>query len=402
MQLGVCGSLNFSGKALVSNDLTNLEVLGFTILGISVLVHIIIVNITLGTGWISAMARFLAWRRNSPDLEIMSRRVFKILIIHELFSGVWGTIITVILAGFFPTLMAIATDVIFYPILIAISSIFIRIPSIGLFWYTWGKVRPAMHALLGFVMALSGFGIPLGFRYIFTQITYPNAIVLALQGSYDLARLAVFFNPLSLPLILHTWFGAMSIGGFIVASFFAIQGNRNAKFAWIGLWHGILFLILQGLMGPTYLLALSSWAPILFDNIVGAVGSNFNILSVFAAKMAIIVTLTIASAKAWTTLKRGMGEVPRFALSLGPMAIVIAAIGEFMNDGGRYPYLVLAGNSGIRPADFMNIYMEIPIYVVLGIVVTLIAFVGLFMAIAYYALNRRFLADIPEEFAESK
>ena len=46
------------------SELENTEFLGFTILGIAVIVHIIIVNITLGTGWISAMARFLAWSRH--------------------------------------------------------------------------------------------------------------------------------------------------------------------------------------------------------------------------------------------------------------------------------------------------------------------------------------------------
>jgi cytochrome d ubiquinol oxidase subunit I len=380
--------------------LNNYELLGFSILGISVIVHIIIVNITIGSGWISAMARFLGWRRGDPELEIMSRRVFKILIIHELFSGVWGTIITVILAGFFPTLTAIATDIIFYPILIALSSIFVRIPAIAMFWYTWGKVRSSIHSILGFVMALSGFGIPFGFRYIFAQITYPNAIELALQGFGELARVAVFFNPVYLPLILHTWFGAMSIGGFIVASFFAIRGNVNSKFAWIGLWHGVGFLILQAFMGPWYLATLSAKAPILFDNLVGALGSTLNVLPIFGMKIVMIISLALVSAEVWFKVKRGTGEIPRYALVLGPMAVVVAMIGEFMNDGGRYPFMVLEGQTGIRAAQFMNVYLEIPLNTVYGVIVTLMAFIAVFMATTYYALNRRFLADLPEGFAE--
>jgi len=374
----------------------NFEVLGFTILGISVLVHVIIVNITLGSGWISAMARFLAWYRKSPELEIMSRRVFKILIIHELFSGVWGTVITVILAGFFPTLTAIATDLIFYPIIIALSSIFIRIPSIALFWYTWGRVRPSVHSLLGFVMAISGFGIPLGFRYIFSEITYPYALGMALQGLRDLARTAVFFNPVYLPLLLHTWIGTMSIGGFIVASFFAIRRNVNAKFAWIGLWHGALFMIIQGIAGPAYLLTLSARAPLLYDNILGVAGATLNLSPLFAAKLTLIAILATVTLLTWSRLKTGIGMVPRYSLLLGPTAISIAMIGEFLNDGGRYPFIVLLGDTGIRPSEFMNAYLNLPTSIVYGIVVTLFAFLALFMATAYYALNQRFLADLPE------
>lgn len=377
--------------------MNNTELLGFSILGIAVIVHVIIVNITIGSGWISAMARFLAWVEKEPSLEIMSRRVFKILIIHELFSGVWGTIITVILAGFFPTLMAIATDIIFYPILIALSSIFIRIPTIALFWYTWGKVKPSTHSFLGFAMALSGFGVPLGFRYIFAQITYPNAIEIALQGFRDLARVAVFFNPLYPPLVMHTWFGAMSIGGFIVASFFAIKGNVNAKFAWIGLWHGVLFLAVQGVMGPWYLSVLGDKAPLLYANILGAAESTFNLVPLFGGKIVVIAILAVVSANVWTKIRRGWGEVPRYTLALGPLAVTVAMTGEFMNDAGRYPFMVLTGRTGIRPAEFMNVYLDIPIYAVYAVVGTLLAFIAVFMATAYYALNRRFLSDLPEE-----
>jgi cytochrome d ubiquinol oxidase subunit I len=373
----------------------NPELLAFTILGVVVIVHVILVNITLGTGWISAMARFLAWRRKSADLELMSRRVFKILIIHELFSGVWGTIITIVLAGFFPTLTAIATDIIFYPILLALTSILIRIPSIALFWYSWGKVKPGIHAALGFVMAVSGFGVPLGFRAIFAQINYPNAIELAAEGLRSAARVAVFFNPVYLPLLLHTWFGAMSIGGFIVASFFAIKRNVNSKFAWTGLWHGVLFLGVQGFVGPLYFVTVSNYVALIYNNLLGLSSATFDIEPVFAAKVTLVGLLVVVSALCWKRLRRGSGIVPKYALALGPLALLIAVCGEFMNDGGRFPYLVLTGESGIMPAEFINEYLAIPplaVYVVVGI---LLLFVGLFMAVAYYALNRRFLADLP-------
>ncbi|GBC72064.1 hypothetical protein HRbin02_01854 [Candidatus Calditenuaceae archaeon HR02] len=109
-------------------------------------------------------------------------------------------------------------------------AIVIRISSIALFWYTWGKVKPNVHIAIGFIMAVSGFAAPFGFRYIFAEITSPHGVAVALQGSPDSARLQVFLNPLYPPLILHTVVGAMSVGGFITASFFAIKGNTSPKF----------------------------------------------------------------------------------------------------------------------------------------------------------------------------
>jgi cytochrome d ubiquinol oxidase subunit I len=74
-----------------------------------------------------------------------------------------------------------------------------------------------------------------------------------------------------------------------------------------------------------------------------------------------------------------------------------ATIGEFINDGGRYPYMVLLGQGGLLPSDFMNVYTGMPIDLVYGIVIALFLFVGLFMATVYYALNKRFLVDVPSE-----
>lgn len=374
------------------------EYLAFSILGVAVLVHVVFVSITIGTGWISAMARFLGWRRQDASLEFMGRKVFKILVVHELFSGVWGTIITVILAGFFPTLTALVTDLLFYPILIALSAIFIRIPAIALFWYTWGKIRPSVHSALGFLMALTGFGVPMGFRYLFAEITYPYAVGMALEGLRDQARFAVFLNPLYPPLISHTWVAALSVGGFIAASFFAIKRNVDVKSSWTGLWHGVLFLIPQPIFGSWYLLTLSMRSPILFGNITSiAEQPTFNVLPIFGLKLTLVATLAALSFVVWRRVQHGMGTLPRYAVVLGPLAVCVVIIGEFLNDAGRYPFLVLLGNEGLAPASFMNVYIDIPISLILGIVGLLLVFVGLFTITAYYALNRRFLADLPEK-----
>jgi len=68
-----------------------------------------------------------------------------------------------------------------------------------------------------------------------------------------------------------------------------------------------------------------------------------------------------------------------------------------MNDAGRYPYLVLLGNFGLSPSMFMNGYVEVPWFMVLVVIGVLLAFVGVFMVTVYYALNKRFLSDMPSE-----
>jgi cytochrome bd-type quinol oxidase subunit 1 len=114
-------------------------------------------------------------------------------------------------------------------------------------------------------------------------------------------------------------------------------------------------------------------------------------------KLFLVAFLVVTSVRVWKSVGRGNGIVPRYALGLGPAAIMVAMIGEFMNDAGRYPYLVLLGKSGIAPAEFMNVYVQIPWSTVLAVVGVLVAFIGIFMVTAYYGLNKRFLSDIPEQ-----
>ena len=245
-------------------------------------------------------------------------------------------------------------------------------------------------------MAVSGFAVPFGFRYIFAEITSPHGVAVALQGSPDLARLQVFLNPLYPPLILHTVVGAMSVGGFITASFFAIKGNTSPKFLWIGLWHGVLFLALQPIFGVWYLLSLSNRAPLLYNNIVGGVQATFNLLPMFASKLAVIASLVALSLLVWRRVKRGVGEATPLALGLGPLAILTVILGEYINDAGRTPYLVLLEDKGLPPSVLSNLYIQIPYTLVSAVLGILIVFLAGFIITAYYALNKRFLTDLPE------
>ncbi|MEM4043618.1 MAG: hypothetical protein QXU60_04340, partial [Sulfolobales archaeon] len=67
-------------------------------------------------------------------------------------------------------------------------------------------------------------------------------------------------------------------------------------------------------------------------------------------------------------------------------------LGELINDGSRYPYMAVAGGSGIPIAGFFNFYMEVPEPVVFVILGFLIFSIAVFMIAAYLALYKRFVA----------
>ncbi|MEM1873725.1 MAG: cytochrome ubiquinol oxidase subunit I [Acidilobaceae archaeon] len=347
------------------------------------LVHVAFVTVTLGVGLITAIYRYLAYVRNDLELELFSRRAFRLLAVSELFSGVWGTIITVIMAGFFPTLVALATNVLFLPIAIAITGIMIRIPSIAAFWYTWGRINPKYHVALGFVMALSGFLIPFGFRAIFAEITAPEAVGAFIAGETP-SPLQAYTSPLFWALYAHTVFAAISVGGFVVVSVSALDGDvAGARRA---LPYALVFLLLQPVAGLAYYLTLAENASYIADRVtLGLTAPLFYLKLVLVAAL-IYLSLGLRGALASNSL-------PETAKYLGPLAIAIALLGEFVNDASRHPYMVVTGENGVGISAFFNYYLSFGqvLPAVLVILLFLIASLVVFTFALYYALIKKFV-----------
>lgn len=359
------------------------ETLAFVILGIATLVHVAFVTVTLGVGLITAIYRYLAYARRDEYLEAFSRRAFRLLAVSELVSGVWGTIITVVLAGFFPSLVALATNVLFTPIAIAVASIMVRIPSIAIFWYTWGRINPRLHSILGFIMALSGFGVPLGFRTIFAEITSPNAIDMFMtQGAAPAFQ--AYFSPLFWALYAHTVLAAISTGGFVVIAVMALHGD--AKGAKIALPYALVFLLLQPVAGALYYLTLHREASYIADRI------TFGLYApIFAVKLVLVASLIYLTLRLSEHLRAG--ALPDYAKHLGFIALAIVVLGELINDASRHPFMVVLDSEGIHIGSFFNYYLDVGqvLPVVMVILLFLIASLAIFSIALYYAIVKRFV-----------
>jgi len=353
--------------------------LPFYALGFALLVHVIFVSITIGVGWISAFARLNSYLKNDAVMEGLARRIFRILVVFELFSGVWGTIITVFLAGFFPSLLALATNVLFVPLLIALISIMIRIPSIGIFWYTWGRIHPRTHSMIGVVMAISGFAIPFGFRAVFSEINSPTAVAEFLAAS-GFNPFAAYSNPVFWILYLHTIFAALSVGGFTVAYLASTDGDRKGMS--LGYSYGMLFLLAQLAVGFIYWANLKESSNYLFSSITFG-----SFLPVFALKLFTVSLLLFFSILGYTKMSN---TYAKYSLIL---ALAAVFFGELLNGGARYPYLVVAGSEGFLIKSFLNFYIEVPMAAVFLIFAFLLVSLAVFSAAIFYALFRRFLSE---------
>jgi cytochrome d ubiquinol oxidase subunit I len=324
----------------------------FTLLAFIILIHFTFVNINIGLGVFSFAIR---WRSvKNPQIEGVARRAFKFLVASEAISGVYGTIITVVLAGFWTTLLNIATTVLFIPIYISLLGIILRLTSIITYWYSWNKVRVHLHLAIGFVMAASGFMIPLGFRYLFAFIDNPIGLLTLepLKGDPLLA----LANPIYPSLIFHTWFGALSIGLLAAATGFAWASKRDVSlkpWAAKAALAGAVMVIPQGFAGFWFWTTLHNEAVYLFRSTsVSFFPQAKTASNVSFSFLGMVVLAVYLLAAGFFYYAKPDGR--KLAYTLAPVAVLTMMLGEFTHGWGRLPYMVITGNTGLQADLFVN------------------------------------------------
>jgi len=365
--------------------------LPITVLGTILLIHLTFVNINIGLGFYSFILRW----RSITNIEVVkpARKVFKFLVASEVVSGVYGTMITVALAGFWPTLVNIATIILFIPLIISIIGIIARLTSIAAYWYTWDKVQPKIHLSIGLIMALSGLAIPAGFRYIFAFIDNPvgSTSLNPISGNI----LEALMNPIYPPLLLHTWFGALSIGFLAAAAGLAWSSRKDKT---IEKWSGYasllggLMIIPQGLTGFWFWSTLSFHSAYLFYSInisfLPTGHSSTNVSYTFLGMVLLaIAILTLGIIYYYQPSRKWI------AYLLAPAAVASLILGEITHDIGRLPYMVILGETGIPMETFINKLLIIEPTLILSVIAIIIFFTIIFIALLYLYLVKGILEE---------
>ncbi|WP_069806637.1 cytochrome ubiquinol oxidase subunit I [Vulcanisaeta thermophila] len=361
--------------------------LAFSLLGFVLIMHLIFVNALIGAVVLAVIMRFLAYRRGDPSLEYLARNSFMIAVVSDLFGGVWGTVLTVTLAGLFPSMTAIFMRVDFYPVAIALAGILVSIPLIIMYWHLWYRVSPRTHALMGIPLLVSVLLVPIGFRYLFAELDYP----MGLNGQVN--PVAVFSNPLYPPLILHTLLGATDIGVFMVAAVLSTRRNLNINAVKYALGIGVMLLIPQAIAGAYYYVTLGRYDPYIVSAISGPLlgykPSTVLFYPAFYAAIALTVALAVVATYAFYLTMQG--RVNR-ALNIGAgvIAELVLVLMEYVNDGSRYPYMF----PGIPVDRLLNTLIPIPITGIVVAIASVLVFTAIFSIYIYEAVLRRLL---PEE-----
>lgn len=312
------------------------------------------------------------------------KKSFKILIGSEFVSDLFGTIITVVLAGLWTMLVNIVTIILFIPLLISLMGIILRLTSVVGFWYTWDINNKRIHMGIGLIMALSGFMIPAGFRYIFALIDYPLGIssLDPLSGDIVLA----LSNPIYPPLLLHTWVGAISIGFLALATGFVFIRNKSRVFQhWMRrlVSYGTLLVVFQALIGIWLGYTLYIYAPYMAKNIFGQFmgihgGYLFSRLTFIIMLVSSILIIILGTGY---SILEVFGDTAVYLV--GPLAVVSLLAGEITHDISRVPYMIVTGDSGIPMRNFINQLIQIDLPMLLLGLIPILVFFIIFLVIIF-------------------
>ncbi len=369
----------------------NDALLSFILLGFFLEAHLVFVNVIIGATVLTVAVRYLAYRRKDEGLNALARDMFKLMVVTDLFGGVWATILTVYMAAAFPSMTAIFTKVDFYPVAIALVGILASIPLIAAYWHLWNRISPRAHSALGIPLAISVLLVPIGFRYLFAELDYPQF----LEPGFE--PIDAFSNPIYPPLIAHTIIGAVDIGAFVLAAVLAIGKSPKLEGVKMSLGVGLALLVPQAIAGGYYFVTLEKYAPYVAANIAGPLlgfdSPSDLFYPAFYAAIALTAALGLVATYAFYAAMKGRVAKPA-VVSTGVLAEVVMVLMEYVNDGARYPYMFVSGDGGIPVDQLINQLIRMPAATIYVALASTLIFTVLFGVVFYYAVVRRLL---PEE-----
>ncbi|MFP3255015.1 MAG: cytochrome ubiquinol oxidase subunit I [Thermoplasmata archaeon] len=363
----------------------------FILLGYATIAHLFLVNLILGISIIIPILEYIQIKRNDDELKRNQISIFKFMVITDLFAGVWATWLTVFLGGFWPLLTFYATTILFIPITISIAGILIALPSIGIYWYTWGKVSNKLHLFIGIIMCIGTIMVPLGFNMIFAFINDPVGIN-QLGGNL----FAVFLNPLYPTFTLHRIFGAITMVSSLLLGiygylYYKTNQERYGSMMYILSYIALPSIFIESFLGFIYAFELTKYSPYIASVLFGPFSLNpaeNNLYPLFLIFISIILIMWILLISLIFIHFRGK-KSHLISISLAIISLIGIPFGEFINDYSRYPYFIITGDKGIYLSQFINNIINITDFWVISSFIVSIAVLSAYLWLLYQVIIKK-------------
>ncbi len=201
-------------------------------------VHIILVP--LGVAWpaITLIANYRGIKRGDADALRLAQRWSKVMAVTFAVGAVTGTVLSFELGLLWPKLMGRYGEAFGIPFAIEGLFFFTEAIFIAIYIYGWKRMAPWPHFWTGVPIMLAGIGGAVAVVAANSWMNQPEGITLDKAGKLiDVDPLGVIFNHATAYESLHMLIAAYIVGGFLVASIYAVGmlKGRNDRYHRLGL-----------------------------------------------------------------------------------------------------------------------------------------------------------------------
>lgn len=320
-------------------------------------VHLPLVYTVLGILWITPFIEYIGGKKNDSRYADLVKVMLNYLIVIYAIGGVFGTIITVFLAGLMPVFTNLA-GIILWPVWATaiVAGVIITIPVIGMYYRTYNRWTYRNHAILGILLAISASLIPLMFRLVFAYTAYPAGTYITPDPSsivgFDLSVnvFKAFMNPLYLPLYASTMSAALAFTGIMMIFGFSVR-YRGLPHQDLGILIGkriaMVFGVLYGIFTSVYLYEVYENSATMAWSIFGSPPSYIPaaLLPVFKPTYILngefYVTASLAILSFLVLIVLYFKSNRALGILLGPVSVAVLDLAETIDLLAHAPYAVV-------------------------------------------------------------
>ncbi len=190
--------------------------------------HIILVPLGVSWAFLMLVANYRAIRHDDADALLLAQRWSKYMAVTFAVGAVTGTVLTFEFGLLWPRFMGKWGEVFGIPFLVEGLFFFTEAIFVAIYIFGWQRMKPWAHFWTGVPIVIAGIGGSASVVAANAWMNSPSGFTLDAQGNIDTVDpWAVIFND-GMPLAsLHMIVAAYIVGGFLVASVYAVGMLRG-------------------------------------------------------------------------------------------------------------------------------------------------------------------------------
>jgi len=193
-------------------------------------VHIILVPLGVAWACMALIANYRGIKKHDPDAIVLAQRWSKCMAVTFAVGAVTGTVLTFEFGLLWPKFMGTYGDAFGIPFAIEGLFFFTEAIFLAIYIYGWKRLKPWPHFWTGVPIVIAGIGGTASVVAANGWMNEPSGFTLNSAGKIvDVDPIAVIFNK-AMPLeTIHMLVAAYLVGGFLIASVYAVAMLRGRR-----------------------------------------------------------------------------------------------------------------------------------------------------------------------------